>query len=112
MPEKRYNAEEIIQKLRDADVVIAQGKNVQDACKHLGVSEQTDYRWRICKAPGISRNTVRYAPQPREDEEALTADILRFAGKYGRYGYRRAHALLRSQGLGGQPLPGDAHLAA
>ena len=31
-------------------------------------------------------------------EEALTADILRFAGQYGRYGYRRVYALLRSQG--------------
>ena len=59
----------------------------------LGYSER-----RICKALGISRNTVRYVPQPRDDEDALTADILRFAGQYGRYGYRRVHALLRSEG--------------
>lgn len=60
----------------------------------LGYSER-----RICKALGVSRNTVRYFPQPRDDEDALTADILRFAGQYGRYdGYRRVHALLRSEG--------------
>ena len=37
----------------------------------LGYSER-----RICKALGISRNTVRYVPQPRDDEDALTDAIL------------------------------------
>ena len=46
MPKKRYNAEEIIHKLREADVLISQGRTVLDACKQLGVSEQTYYRWR------------------------------------------------------------------
>jgi len=53
---------------------------------------------RICKALGISRNTVRYEPQPRPDESALTGSIVKLAGQYGRYGYRRVHALLQSQG--------------
>ena len=59
----------------------------------MGYSER-----RICKALGISRNTVRYEAQPREDEAALTADMVRTASRYGRYGYRRIHALLQSQG--------------
>ncbi len=46
MPKKRYNAEEIIQKLRGADVLLSQGKTVSQACKQLGVSDQTYYRWR------------------------------------------------------------------
>ena len=46
MPKKRYNAEEIIHKLREADVLTSQGKTVLEACKQLGVSEQTYYRWR------------------------------------------------------------------
>ena len=46
MPKKRYNAEEIIHKLREADVLISQGRTVLEACKQLGVSEQTYYRWR------------------------------------------------------------------
>jgi hypothetical protein len=32
MPKKRYNAEEIIHKLREADVLLSQGKTVSQAC--------------------------------------------------------------------------------
>ena len=46
MPKKRTNAEEIIQKLRGADVLLSQGKTVSQACKQIGVSDQTYYRWR------------------------------------------------------------------
>ena len=46
MPKKRYNAEEIIHKLREADVLIAQGKTVAETRKALGVTDQTYYRWR------------------------------------------------------------------
>ena len=46
MPKKRYNAEEIIHKLRSADVLLSQGKTVSQACKQIGVSDQTYYRWR------------------------------------------------------------------
>ena len=46
MPRKRYNAEAIIHKLREADVLIGQGKTVQEVCKALGVTDQTYYRWR------------------------------------------------------------------
>jgi putative transposase len=41
---------------------------------------------------------VRYAPQPRHDEAPLTAAIIELAGQYGRYGYRRVHALLERHG--------------
>ena len=43
MPKKRYNAEEIIHGLREADVLLSQGKTVGEACKQLGVSGQTYY---------------------------------------------------------------------
>ena len=43
---KRYTAEEIIHKLREADVLLGQDKTVAEACKQLGVTEQTYYRWR------------------------------------------------------------------
>ena len=46
MPKKRYNTEEFIQKLRGADVLLSQGKTVSQACNHIGVSDQTYYRWR------------------------------------------------------------------
>ena len=46
MPKKRYNAEEIIHKLREADVLIAQGQAIAEVCKKIGVTDQTYYRWR------------------------------------------------------------------
>jgi hypothetical protein len=39
MPKKRYNAEEIIRKLRGADVLLGQGKTVSQVCKQTGVSD-------------------------------------------------------------------------
>ena len=46
MPSKRYNAEEIIHKRREAEVLLGQGQNVSQVCKQRGVSEQTYSRWR------------------------------------------------------------------
>ena len=46
MPRKRYIAEEIIHKLREADVLLSQGRSVKQVSKQLGVAEQTYYRWR------------------------------------------------------------------
>jgi putative transposase len=46
MPKKRYNAEEIIHKLREADVLLSQGRTVPQVCKQLGVADQTYYSWR------------------------------------------------------------------
>ena len=43
---KRYKAEEIIEKLREAEVLLSQGKTVQEAARVLEISEQTYYRWR------------------------------------------------------------------
>jgi len=43
---KRFGAEEIIGKLREAEVVLAQGRAIGQVVRKLGVSEQTDYRWR------------------------------------------------------------------
>jgi putative transposase len=66
---------------------------VLDVCEQYGFSER-----RVCRALGHPRSTQRYIPQPRDDEAPLTRDILRLAGQYGRYGYRRITALLRSEG--------------
>ncbi len=46
MRRKRFKAEEIVNKLREADVLIAQSRTVAQACKQIGVTEQTYYRWR------------------------------------------------------------------
>ncbi len=46
MPRKRYTTEQIIGKLREAEVELAQGRTVPQVCKKLEVSQQTYYRWR------------------------------------------------------------------
>lgn len=51
-----------------------------------------------CRVLGQHRSTQRKRPGGRPDEEALTADIIRLASRYGRYGYRRITAMLRSEG--------------
>ena len=46
MPKKRHGVEQIIPKLRQADVELGKGKKVPEICKTLNISEQTYYRWR------------------------------------------------------------------
>ena len=46
MAKKRHTAEEIVNKLRRADVELAKGQSVAAVCKLLGITEQTYYRWR------------------------------------------------------------------
>lgn len=46
MPKKRFQPEEIIGKLRHADVLLGQGKKLAEVVKALGVSDVTYYRWR------------------------------------------------------------------
>ena len=46
MARKRHTAEEIVAKLRQVDVLMAQGRLVADAIRTIGVTEVTYYRWR------------------------------------------------------------------
>ena len=46
MARKRHTAEEIVAKLRQVDVLMAQGRAVADAVRLIGVTEVTYYRWR------------------------------------------------------------------
>jgi len=46
MSRKRFTAEQIIRKLREAEVGLAQGQTVDQVCRTLGIAEQTFYRWR------------------------------------------------------------------
>ena len=43
---KIFSAEQILMKLREAEVMLSQGKNAKEACRVLEISEQTYYRWR------------------------------------------------------------------
>jgi putative transposase len=46
MARKKYKPEEIVSKLRQADVLLSQGQSSADVVRQLGVSEVTYYRWR------------------------------------------------------------------
>lgn len=46
MARKRHTAEEIVAKLRQVDVLMAQFRQVADAVRAIGVTEVTYYRWR------------------------------------------------------------------
>jgi putative transposase len=43
---QKFKAEEIIAKLREAEVELARGKKIPEVCKQIGVTEQTYYRWK------------------------------------------------------------------
>ncbi len=87
MPRKRYTSEQIISKLREAEVELARGKKVPQVCKQLEVAEQTYYRWR--KEYGGLRvdQAKRFRDLERENarlkklvaDMALDNDILREA---------------------------------
>ncbi len=46
MGRKRHSAEQIIAKLRQAEIELGKGKSTAEACRAIGVHEHTYYRWR------------------------------------------------------------------
>jgi putative transposase len=46
MPKKRFSSEEIIHKLREAEVLSAQGRTIAEISRQLDITEQTYFRWR------------------------------------------------------------------
>jgi len=77
MPRRKYTPEQIISKLREAEVQLSQGKTVGQVCKSLGVSDQTYYRWR--KEYGGMRTSQVHRLKELERENArlkkLVADL-------------------------------------
>ncbi len=66
---------------------------VRHVQRELGVPER-----RACRVLGQTRSTQRRVLVQRDDENALTQAIVDLASEYGRYGYRRVTALLRTEG--------------
>jgi putative transposase len=55
---KQLSGTEIVGKLRQADVLLAQGRNVPEVCREIGISQQTYYRWRN-KYGGMSPDMIK-----------------------------------------------------
>ena len=47
MPRRRFSVDQIINLMREADVLLAQGQTVLEVCRGFGVSEQSYYCWRL-----------------------------------------------------------------
>jgi hypothetical protein len=43
---KRHSAEQIVRRLREAEIELAKGATVKDACRKLAITERTYDRWR------------------------------------------------------------------
>ena len=67
MPQKRYRPEEIIAKLREAEVLVGQGKKVPEVVTVLGIGEVSSYRWLKARRPrsDLIRSCHRRSPAPR-----------------------------------------------
>jgi len=46
MKRRRHTPDQIVRKLREAERLLAEGKDITEVTKHLEVSEQTYHRWR------------------------------------------------------------------
>ncbi len=126
MSRKRFTPEQIITKLREAEVELAKGQRAVEVCRKIGVAEQTYYRWRreygglrVDQARRLKElekenarlkrvvadqaldNAIlkqRHRGSAPTDEPRLVTRMIEFAMTYGRYGYRRVTALLRREG--------------
>jgi len=67
---KKCSGTEIVGKLRQADVLIAQGKTVPDVCREIGVTSQTYYRWRN-KYGGMSPDMIKQLRELQNENARL-----------------------------------------
>lgn len=77
MPRKINTSEQIISKLREAEVLLSQGQTVGDVCRSLNISEQTYYRWRK-EYGGIRTDQVRRLKELERENarlKKLVADL-------------------------------------
>lgn len=77
MARKRHSTEDIINKLREAEVALARGLAVPEVCRKLGVTEQTYYRWRK-EYGGLSRDQVKRLRELEQENarlKKLVADV-------------------------------------
>lgn len=70
MPGKRYSMEQIIVKLREAEIELGRGLKIPEMCRKLGVTEQTFYRWRK-RYGGLQRSEVRRLKQLEQENARL-----------------------------------------
>ena len=89
MKQNRHTVEQIIAKLRRADVELGKGKKVPEVCKILEITDQTYYRWRQ-KYGGMQPEMAKELKALQKEnarlkklvaEQALDMEILKEAAK-------------------------------
>lgn len=89
MGQKRHTTDEIVSKLRRADVELGKGKTVAEVCKLIEITEQTYYRWRQ-KYGGMQPDMVKQLKALEKENtrlkrlvanQALDMEILKEAAK-------------------------------
>ncbi len=89
MKKTRHTTDQIIEKLRQADVGLGKGQKVPEVCRTLGVTEQTYYRWRQ-KYGGMAPDLAKQLRALEKEntrlkklvaEQALDMEILKEAAK-------------------------------
>ena len=70
MARKRYKPEEVVNKLREVDVALATGKTVAEACRAIGVTDHTYYRWRR-EYGGLKVDQVRRIKDLEQESQRL-----------------------------------------
>ena len=71
MPRKKHSSEQIITKLREAEVAMSTGSKVSEVCRQIGVTEQTFYRWRNeyggLRIDQVASQTTRVGERPPQE---------------------------------------------
>lgn len=89
MKKSRHTTDQIIEKLRQADVALGKGQRVPEVCKALEITEQTYYRWRQ-KYGGMAPSMAKELKALQQENarlkrlvanQALDMEILREAAK-------------------------------
>ncbi len=89
MSQKRHSVDQIVAKLRKADVELGKGKKVPEVCKLIAITEQTYYRWRQ-KYGGMQPEMAKQLKSLEKEnarlkkmvaDQALDREILKEAAK-------------------------------
>jgi putative transposase len=75
---KKHSGTEIVGKLRQADVLIGQGKIIPDVCREIGITQQTYYRWRN-KYGGMSPDMVKQLRELQKENSRLRKVVADYA---------------------------------
>jgi len=70
MKRKRHSPEQVVRKLREADADLAAGRTVEEACKKLGVTTNTYYRWKQ-QYGGVQGNELKHLRELEKENTRL-----------------------------------------